>query len=551
MKRSSRCEDGVAIVAALIVMFLIAGVIAIFSMLAVGESRQGRTDRQRAESLAWVEAASAQLLAQLRAHEIGPHQLAGMAGQDQLWRVPGSGMRTITVQTPAGPTSGLFEVLTPIPGNASWANTVRYVRTPPAAGQPDRRGNVELLLRGRTSAQDPHPREVKVVFRRSSLAKYAVVSDAPIDFGTLGVAHVRGSIHSNNVEQDAAGIRIGGAKTSLARRISTTSGGIAGACKAKTCLPASGRAVNFTSVDHAFAEVTRLAARGHCPSSGAVLACVVNERLVWHPAGTAPVYQVELAGSCVNVGRSAYQLRVDAGFASIVDDRYAPAGSYGTIRSYCPSTGGMALAFNGDVQVRGRRPAGSPPVTIMARNTAFPQTFINGQTTTRQQPGSIYLVGPSVGAQDPLAPVGLIAEGSVYLPDWAIASGANDDMLVVNAAIAAKEGELSLGPMTMAMAGSLSGLAGGDGSSASEGGGLNPCASAASTFDRNARIEIRGAVASRRVPMLGYGTQKSCSFGFSQRRYQYADDLEWNPPPLYPTTSPWHVAEWDELAVTS
>jgi hypothetical protein len=542
-------EGGVALVAAIIVMVLVVAVIGIFSMLAVDGTQRGRADRQRAESLYWVETAAADILSQLRSHQIGPHAQAGTVSGMQLWRVPGAtGRRALSVTMPDGTQNkGFYEVLAPVRGAP--VNTVGFVRDP---ANVDERGEVVLVLRGSTSATDTRPRAVRVVFRRSSLARYAVVSDAPIDAGNLGSSRLTGSIHSNNVENASVGVRLSGTNTSGAKTVSSTTGSIQGTCSAKSCIANSQKAVSFTNIDRAFAEIERLHARGGCTLK---IACVVNDTVNWQPAGTSPAYRVRLNGSggCVLVDHIAYPLRVDAGHSSIVDDRRAPVGPFGTSRSYCPSTGGIALLFNTDVQVQGSR--GGPPVTIMARNTSFPRTVVNGGTTTRQQPASIFLVqtGSVLGSSEAvgpnaLDPVGLIAEGSVYLPDWAIASGANGNLQLRHVAIAAKEGELSLGPMTMAMAGSLDGLSAG-GASPTEGGGLNPCASEASTFDRGARLNIVGAVASRREPVLGYGTSTSCSFGFSNRTYAYSDNLEWNPPPLYPTTSPWHVAEWDELAV--
>lgn len=547
-KTIRRSEHGVALVAALIVMLLVVGVIAIFSMLAVGESQQGRADRQRAESLYWVETAAAQVLAQLRAHEIGPHRMAGQAGGAQLWTVPGpTGRRPLTVTTPSGATQqGYFEVLAPVQGGTP--NTVAYMNSP---ADLQHRGEVRLVLRGSASAADPRPRAALVTFRRSSLAAYAMVSDAPIDIGNLGSSRIMGSIHSNNVQHADVGIRISGANTSAARLISTTQGSIQGGCSAARCVPGSEQSVSFTNVDRAFAEVERLHARGGCTASRRI-ACVHAPRVAWHPADTSPAYRVRLdgPGGCVTVAPIAMPLRMDAGAAAIVDDRRPPVGPFGATTSYCPSSpnAGFALLLNADVQVEGSR--SGAPVTIMSRNSSRPTTIVSGQSTVRQQPGSIFVVqqGGRFGSSNPTSPVGLIAEGSVYLPDWAIASGNNRTLNVDHVAIAAKSGELSLGPMTLAMAGSVNGLSAG-GANAKEGGGLNPCAGEAATFDRGAQLRIVGAVASRREPVLGYGTAAACSFGYSQRQYTYSEHLEWNPPPLYPTTAPWHVAAWDELAV--
>lgn len=546
-RRQINTEHGVALIAVLAVMLIVIGVISLFSVLAVGESRQARSDRQRAESLYWVQAAATQVQTQLRSLAVGPHQRVGTATtNNEFWRVPGSGKRQLTVQTPNGNERGFYEILAPVQGAP--ANSVAFARN---RNDVQHRGEVSMLLRGSTDASGSSPRTVRVVFRRASLARYAVVSDAPIDAGNLGSSALRGSVHSNNVQGASVGVRLAGANTSNATMISATTGSISGSCSAQHCLPNSGRAVSFTDIDRAFAEVARLAARGGCTQR---IACVVNERVTWHGANTTPAYRVRLdaGGGCINVSRMSYPVRLDAGTAAIVDDRKNPSGNLGNIRNYCPATGGMALLFNADVQLEGSLPSGMPPVTIMARNTAYPTVNVRGTASQRRQPASIYLVqrGSSIGSATSMTPVGIIAQGSVYLPEWAMTVANNRNLLLRNVAVAAQQGELSLGPMTLAMAGSMEGLSGG-GTDARAGGGLNPCTSEASTFARAGRLRIQGAVASRRPPILSYGTSSSCSFGYSTRSYEYVDDLEWNPPPLYPTTSPWHIAAWDELAVTS
>ncbi|MEO6867105.1 MAG: hypothetical protein ABI200_03710, partial [Gaiellales bacterium] len=296
MNMQSRSQErGVALVAVLVVMLLVVGVIGIFSMLAVGDTKQARTDRQRAESLYWVQTAAAEVQGLLRSSAVGPHALAsGSTGATQLWRVPGATRRPLTVNMPSGERrTGFYEILAPT--RSGPANSVALVRN---AADLEHRGEVSMLLRGSTTASDPSPRTVRVVFRRASLAHYAIVSDAPIDVGNLGSTALRGSIHSNNVQGAAVGVRLAGANTSRARTVSTTSGRISGTCSASVCLPASGTAVSFTNIDRAFAEVERLHARGGCTAR---IACVIGTPVAWQPSNSSPAYRVELdaPGGCV------------------------------------------------------------------------------------------------------------------------------------------------------------------------------------------------------------------------------------------------------------
>lgn len=199
--------------------------------------------------------------------------------------------------------------------------------------------------------------------------------------------------------------------------------------------------------------------------------------------------------------------------------------------------------FEGDVEVQGQRPAGAPPVTIMARKGATaptvqlcpdPSSCFAVQDTS---PASIYVTQVmgtnSVGSPDPTRPVGLVAEGGFRIPTYALANPWADDMHMENVAIAAKEGELSLGPATLAIASD-----GGTGA----GGGLEPCAAVAEGFPSANRFRLTGSMATRREPALTYGTA-ACRVGYANREYHYAPRLHWDAPPLFPADQPWHVSE--------
>jgi hypothetical protein len=202
--------------------------------------------------------------------------------------------------------------------------------------------------------------------------------------------------------------------------------------------------------------------------------------------------------------------------------------------------------FNGDVIVRGTRQS-RRPVTIQARRTAATVPTVgldtNGDTvleTSRMTaPASIFLLqtanGAGVGSASPMAPVGLVAEGGVYLPSHAMRT-LNNNMIVRNVAAMAEGSEVSYGPAIISIAGE----------NGEPGLGVTPLAARALGYGYGANLTWTGAIASRRSSVFRYGAGADY-LGYGQRSLSYPAELLWNPPPGFPSDRDWHLADYREF----
>lgn len=206
------------------------------------------------------------------------------------------------------------------------------------------------------------------------------------------------------------------------------------------------------------------------------------------------------------------------------------------------------MVLDGDIVVRGKRTGvNTAPVTIMARRTtAFPTVTVTDYqnrviaTNVRvTAPASAYLLqtanGAGVGSDSDLAPVGVVGEGGVYLPSYAMRT-VNSVMNVQNVALMAGNGEIAMGPSILAVAS--------DGA-IDAGGGMQPGAARAAGYGYGSQLNVTGALATRRQSIFRYGAGASF-LGYGNRRIAYPPNLTWNAPPFYPSFQDWHVATMTE-----
>jgi hypothetical protein len=407
---------------------------------------------------------------------------------------------------------------------------------------------------------------VELTFGRESLSRYAVLSDAPI---TLDKSVGAGSLtlpagarlHSNNTSNSAYGVYMRGAVNhAAASRITTTrasSGSAVQTIGAPACPNGnkcyiSGKTVSFNSTYTMFNRISKADPSGTCPQNNVArydarfrLCRIPASRLFPSPAaGYMPMFEVSIGSTCVQYRNTRYPLREDSLSYPIVDDSKPPV-SYGAWTSLCPSAGGGALLFEGDVVLSGRRPANSPGVSIFARR---PQNNASQRVQIRNAAGgyswsqvseaaSIYLRPTSVGgsgAGQSAAPLGIVAEGGVYIPTHLATGG----MTVSRTSLIAAGSGFSLGPSFQQVAGDT-GIVDQAGTEISAG-GIDPC-SPVSGLPSGGAFVFNGTMASRQVPF--FNSVRGCSRGFSSRSYLFDTELAWNPPPFFPSPSPWHLVD--------
>jgi len=554
-----REEQGVALIWAIIVMIIVIGLIVVMVASTLNSTRETRDSASRTRAVFWAEAASKDLVARIDNAELGPWVASRTAAGNQYlsfavpnapvgmttpangaFPVAGTGTRAIPLTSTAGGTTqrGYYQVLPPVTGAPAWTGV--KIMDP---AQPGEQGAIQFVVRAWTDAIGTRPVLVRVELRRNALSRFSMLSEDQLTLGGIGTLQLGGSIHSNNTRNAATAIQVGGATDlSGVRSISSTTGSIAG-CAGAICKPAVREVVSFGSAARAMRHVEQLSALGRCvPARFA--ACAISG-LQRPPLDQIPVWHVNLAGpgGCLVVGRMTGPTRTDTGVYPMLDDRRGPTGGPVGTSSYCPAPGGGAMVLDGDVIIAGMRPAGAAPVTIMARRTtAFPTAQVNGATapTAVTAPASIYFQqtgsGAGIGAATPDNPVGLVAQGGIYLPSWAM-TGVNDVLVVRNVAAMAVSGEVAYSPSIQSIAA--------DGSTPG-GLGLLPAAARALNYGYGTRFQFEGSLISGGRMVFRYG-QAASWLGYGQRDISYVDSLSWNPPPWFPADSDWHVADWTEF----
>jgi hypothetical protein len=575
--RSGRCEEqGIALIFAIVMIVLIVGFLAVFTLSSTTARDERTTERGRMQSEVWASAAAAALAGRLERGELGYQMTSTVAGGRQ-GRILQPFLAGAVQSHGTGSCGPSFPITTADGGSGFYCVLPPVTGLPPGTGflnlhaaDPER-GTVRFVVRTWGTQGAIRPLDVELKFGRESLSRYAVLSDAPIwldkRVGTGSLVLPAGArLHSNNSSNAQYGIYMRGSVVHTnAARITTTRARSGRAVDNAAGAPAcpngnkcyiSGKTVSFNSTYQAFNRVARADPAATCPlnnvaryASGFRM-CRIPASLIF-PAtvnGTMPMFRVNVGTSCVTYSYARYPLRTDSLSYPVVNDSVAPT-LYGTGTSLCATNGGGTLLFEGDVIVTGRRPAGSPPITIMARR---PQN-INTQRVTIAGPGgtwvtaqvaeaaSIYVMPATFGGNgtgNTASPLGIVAEGGVFVPTHA----ATGNFTVTKASLIAAGSSFSLGPSFQQIAGDTSLTSGEETGNEVAAGGLNPCVATATEMPTGGTLSFSGTFASRGLPFLSY-VNGTCARGYADRTYQFDMELGWNPPPFFPAPAPWHLVD--------
>jgi hypothetical protein len=566
----TRGEDGVALVMAIVIMILVIGFISVYTLVSSSSRDELVTERGRMQSEVWADAAGDDIAQRLERGEIGFQSVAttldGKQGRLLQMRVPGTSVahgagscpNSFPISTSGGG-SGFYCVLSPGGGLGPGG----FLNLDPADPA---HGTTSFVVRAWGTQGTPRPLGVELTFGRSSLARFAVLSDAPITLDkTVGagslVLPAGARLHSNNTSNATHGIFMRGAVNHAgASRITTTRSGsgqaVSASAGAAPCANGpkcyvSGTTVSFNSTFTAFNRIAKADPGGMCSggadagSVGAFRMCRIASGYIFPGPAIAgmPVFVVNVNGACVAWTTARFPLRQDSYSYPITDDSVAPIGTGGG-GNFCPASGGGALMFEGDVLLRGNRAVGSPSVTIMARRptTGTNQRVLLPSGTSAQvsEAASIYLDAGSgaiggAGTGSTASTLGVVAEGGVYLPTYA----AVGNFTIRRSAIIAAGSSFSMGPSFQQVAGDTGVVA--QGGTEISAGGIDPCSPAAG-LPVAGTLNFSGTFASRQLPFLTY-TGGGCTRGYQARSYQFDTELGWNPPPFYPAPTPWHVVD--------
>ncbi len=556
-------EQGVAMIFVIVMMLLVTGVVA--SMAFSGSTRRAeeRGKRERVLSEVMLVAASQDLGMRLERWEIG---------RDHKREAGGTGFAAFGMAgcggSVCGPYSlrdeasnaviGEYRVIAP-PRSYCTRNCVAggYLDINPASPE---RGTVTFFIeaRGMAAARSRFER-ARLVFKRGMLSQYAALSDQRIDVGGWGALTLPlgTAIHSNNVDGDAVGVNLVNVNSDQATRITTRSGTIAGPCRADRC-NVTGKTVSFSSTDVAFRQVYTTWNRLGRPCDGSQVCVFDASRLAGAPTNQRmPIFVADFNGAsgCLNVSLASYPLRIGSSYP-IIDDSTAPTRAGGNIGRYCPPEGGGAVLFEGDVQLEGGIGLGGGnqrgPITIMSKRFASTNTAVTVGSTPNvrvTEPGSIYVVGSGgrtggrwTAGQLP-RPLGLVSQGSVYIPTWSVGSS-NRTLDMDLTAVVAGGGGFSMGPTFVLNAAESLTAAG----NYTAGGGINACRSDAMTnasLPTGANFNFSGTIASRQRTFFAYESG-GCGRGYAGRMMQFDPTLGWYPIPFFPALDPWHLVDWQE-----
>lgn len=558
---------------ALIIALIVGVIITVMAMSMMTKHQATSDQRALTRAGAWTQTAALDLATRLESFSIGPNIYqptpAGMASGDRLLCVfagcpvtdallPSTEVTTtplgkaIRLTRSSSSTAGYYQILAPGTGQPAWTG-VQYR----AAGTASKQGTIDFIIRAwQEKSTTPRPVTTRVTFQRQSLARFAILSDERLDIGvagsinlgTVGSPAIR--IHSNNVAKDANGAQLNNLPLTNVESVSTRAGTITGCLTAAKCKQQTGETFSFSTASRSFAEVRKFSTP-LCPPADFSICTFdpINDELglgAQIDDGMAdesmPMWVVDISTAAVNVSRIPWKLREDIGTAAAPDDYVGPipgevAAPVGT---YTPAAGGGVMLFDGDVVVSGQRPAGAPPLTIMAeRSASFPDRFINKTFVPTRIPASIYLVQnaatvgttASIGATDALAPLGLVADGGVYAPSYAMGgtspTNVNNTLVLNNVAIIAATDRFAYGPAIASIATDpLTSTT-----------GLQPSDAAATGYGQGSSITINGSVASTGFMRLQYGTAPT--IGYPTRTLNYVSSLSWSPPPMFPSDSSW------------
>lgn len=554
---------------AIIIMIIILGLLVVISVSTLFNNRETRDSASRTRAVFWAEAAGKDIVARIDNAELGPWQQSQDAAGNRILSFIAAGsplgatvptdtwfpviagqtdQRALPLTSTAGGTTqnGWYQILPPRAGAPAW--TGLKIMDP---AQPQSQGAIQFVIRAWNSGSNAQPVLVRIELRRNSLSRFSLLSEDRLTLGGIGSLMLGGSIHTNNSRNANIGIEVGTATNiSSVDSITTTAGTITGC--SMVCKSNVGEVVSFGSASRAMRHVERIAT---IPGR-----CIANRfagcALAW-TGGQPPVDQIgawyvnlNSGGGCISVGRMMFPTRTDTGAYPSLDDRRGPLGNATGSQNYCPAPGGGAMVLDGDVVVSGIRPPGAPAVTIMARRTsAFPAARVNSSLVYRPvtAPASIYLEqsasNAGIGALSAANPVGLVAQGGIYLPSWAmtnsnggVRSGRNDVLVVRNVAGIAVAGEIAYSPSIQAIAA--------DGT-APGGLGLNATSARLARYGYGSSFTYQGSLASGGRMVFRYG-QAADYIGYGTRSISYVDSLAWNPPPWFPSDSDWHLADWTE-----
>ncbi|MCW2923871.1 MAG: hypothetical protein JWM98_1275 [Thermoleophilia bacterium] len=565
-RRAHRGEAGVALIWAILVMIVVFGTIAVAVGMTLTRVDETRSGANKTRAGFWTQAASDDLAQRLQSREIG-YLVSGAGVGDQTWTVPTTGnvtppgrtfsnggstaARRMSVTDGSGVVhTGWYQVLPAATGGTPWQ--ARYVRDP---ARPDAQGSVEVIVRAWEEGLRAEPVTARLTFRHASFSRFSLLSDDKMRLGGVGNVTPRGYVHTNNARNAANAITIeAGADFSNTRRVTTSSGAIngIGLCGGK-CVANVSDIVEFGAASRSMDRVRQLAA-----SSTPIAYAAQGVARTWSTMGgplaanvapdQIPVWIVDLAscGDGVGVGQARWPVRQDLVGVPEIDDKVAPT-PVGGISCYPVATGGGAILLNGDVIVRGNRTS-THSVTVYAKREGAPIDVpmdVDGDPTTPftparvTAPASVYLLqsGGPVGSTSPLAPVGIVAEGGVYLPSYAMA-GPNRVMSVQNVAAMAMGSEVSYGPSIISIAADSSEV----------GLGLSPAEATLAGYGSGQSLTWNGAIASRRQVTFRYGKPGGGNWlGYATRNLTYPMQMIWNPPPSFPTDRDWHLADYREF----
>jgi hypothetical protein len=578
--RHAHREQGVALIWAILIMLIVLGTITVTVGMTLIRTDEVKDDANRTRSSLWVQSAADDIATRLQSREIGYDLWGGgpaPVGQDQVIVVPRPTTTAAGTNFPNGGTNvarrlqftrgaktyrGWYQVL-PIPASAGMSPAAPASGTTPWVallhrnpGAPGTQGEIELTVRVWEESRRAEPVVAKLIFRRASFSRFSILADDQLKLGGVGAVSPGGYIHTNNARCGTPCsippiIFSSGFNNGSVIKMTASKGILSGTpCGGGKCASNIGDVVEFGAASRAF-DKTKLQAVTNTPPGVAFFQQGLTDNL-----NAMPVWVVDVAGSCavdqVGVRQGSFPLRGDTGGVPQADDNKTL--SVGPLQACLNvAEGGAALLFNGDVVVRGNR-SSQRSVTIMAqRRIADDPLFVrlnvdndlnNTLETTRvTAPAHVYLVQNSnqLGSTSPWAPLGVVAEGGVYLPSYAMRPGGpNYVMNIQNVSAMATGAEIAYGPSIIAIAA--------DGSTQANGLGLPPSIATASPHFYGAGVSLnwRGSLASRRSITFRYGSAGSW-VGYQTRSMSYPPELMWNPPQGYPTDRDWHLTDYKEF----
>jgi len=583
-----RDERGIALIWALIVMMLVAGIIALVGLQTVSSSENAKRSTSRVRSGIWVQAAADDIAARLNTREIGFDVGAStppLTSTDLDLVVPTTGSSALATSSPVFDNSGngLARKLTVDDGTTkriAWyqvlamaetgtpAWNVRFIRGPGLGA-----GSVQAVLRVWENSPNARPVTARITYRQSSLSRFSILSDDVLNIKNLGTVTPTGYIHANNSSNQSTAITVGNQSQLLNASAVTSSQGSITGCSLALCKSNVKDVVDFGAATRTMQQIRSLSTKT-LPDGTTTYAAAGIARTFETSALSAggdrvtPGWLVLLQGPGCSAGQLTvwtvdFRLRNDIGGIPAIDDRALYIGPK-TTECVTVNEGGGAFLFESDVDVHGVRPAGAPPVTIVTQrdNEARPAIRLDTdnvpstlETTSMTTPASILLdgggggvggpctspnVNGAVGAANPLNPVGLVAEGSIYVPTYEMNHFSNDGkcLTVQNVAGLSLTGGLTYGPYIDSIASD----------------GTNNVVGFTPAFARNTggagygeRFTWKGSIASRREVLMRYGTGADY-VGYGDRSFESVPSLLWNPPPFYPGDRGWYTVDFQELA---